>query len=312
MDGRVKRGQFPSEKRPSLQAWAMNTRRRKFADPRTRRAIGALFDFEWTNRNLFYDAYQRSHSVFEGSDFAASGEVPPNELALLEPWRGQLPQEVFGPAVMQNVTDGTGRDRSHFRLADKLLAEAGWQKRAGQLVAADGEALTIEFLIRSQVFERLLGPYVENLGKLGIAATIRLVDPSQFQSRIEEFDFDAVGLAFSFEANPTEEGLRNFFHSEAAVRNGSSNYPGVVSPAVDALVEAAGKANSHEELAAVLRALDRVLRAGQYWIPNWRSANHRVAYWDMFGFRDTKPDYGFPVERLWWFDAAKAKAIGRA
>jgi len=310
--GRVKRGQFPAEKRPSLQGWAINTRLAKFADPRTRRAIGALFDFEWTNRNIFYGAYERSHSIFEGSDFAASGEVPPDELTLLEPWRGELPREAFGPAVMQHVTDGTGRDRSPFRFADKLLAEAGWQKRGGRLVDAKGEALTIEFLIRSQVFERMLGPYVENLRKIGIAATIRLVDPAQFQARTDSFDYDIVGLAFSFEANPTEEGLRNFFHSEAAARTGSSNYPGVSVRAVDTLIEAAGKAASHDELAVILRALDRILRAGQYWVPNWHSANHRVAYWDMFGFREPKPDYAFPPERLWWFDEERARAIGRA
>ncbi len=293
-DGRVKRDLFASEKQPSLQAWALNTRRAKFADQRTRRAIGALFDFEWTNHNLFYDAYQRSNSMFEGSDFAAAGPPSAEELALLEPWRDHLPAEVFGPAPMQNVTDGSGHDRSMFRFADKLLTEAGWKKQGGRLVDEAGEALTIEFLIRSQVFERLLGPYVQNLGKIGIAATIRLIDPSQFQSRIEDFDFDAVGLAFSFEANPTEELLRDFFHSSSAGRPGSSNYPGIAEPAVDALIEAAGRADSHELLATVLRALDRILRTGQYWVPNWHSTNHRVAYWDIFGLRRRQTGLRFP------------------
>ncbi|GIL01231.1 MAG: ABC transporter substrate-binding protein [Alphaproteobacteria bacterium] len=310
--GRVKQAYFPSEKRPSLQGWAVNTRRAKFADRRTRQALAVLFDFEWTNRNLFYDAYARSHSLFEGSDLAANGPPPAGELALLEPLRDKLPEAAFGEAVMQNVTDGSGSDRSILRKADALFAEAGWRKRDGRLVDANGEQLSVEVLIRSQVFERILGAYTENMRRMGIAASIRLVDPSQFQARLDRFDFDLAGLAFSFENNPTMESLRQYFHSETAGRSGSRNYPGIADPAVDALIAKAGRARTHEELATVMRALDRVLRVHHFWIPNWHSANHRVAYWDMFGWKDPKPDFFFPVERLWWFDRARAAAIGRA
>ncbi len=304
-DGRVKKELFDSEKFPTMQGWAVNTRRKKFADPATRKAIATLFDFEWTNRNLFYDAYQRSHSMFENTALAATGKPGAEELELLEPFRANLPEVVFDEAVRQNVTNGTGRDRRIFRMADALFKQAGWQKRDGKLVDADGEQLAIEVLIRSPVFERLLGPYTDNMRAMGIDPSIRLVDPSQFQSRIEAFDFDMVGMHFSFEANPTAETLRRYFHSSSADVEGSFNYPGISDPAVDAMVGRVGSAKNREELIVAMQALDRVLRAGHYWIPNWHSTNHRVAMWDMFGWKDPKPDYFFPVERLWWWDSSK-------
>ncbi len=310
-EGKVKRTLFPDELIPSLQAWAVNTRRGKFADPRTRQALGMLFDFEWTNRNLFHDAYTRTNSVFEGSDLAAQGMPSPEELALLEPLRGQVPEATFGEAVMQNVTDGTGRDRAMFVKANKLLTEAGWRKQDAKLVDAEGEQLTVEVLIRSQVFERMLGPFVLNMERMGIEASIRLVDASQFQARTEAFDFDLVGMNFTFEPNPTTEALKQTFHSQSADRNGSHNWPGISDPAVDTLIGHVERVETREELIVVIRALDRVLRANHFWIPNWHATNHRVAYWDMFGWRDPKPDYLFPVERLWWYEEDKARAIGR-
>jgi microcin C transport system substrate-binding protein len=309
-DGRVKQAYFESEKRPSLQGWAVNTRRQKFADARTREALATLFDFEWTNRNLFFGAYERSNSMFENSDLAASGLPTPEELALLEPIRDEIPAAALGEAVVQNVTNGTGRDRSIFRKADRLFADAGWMKEGGRLVDGNGEPLEIECLIRSPVFERILGPYAENMRAMGITASIRLVDPSQFQSRTEAFDFDMVGLAFSFDPNPTGESMRQYFHSQTAGRHGSYNYPGIRNAGIDRLVEQVDKAQNREELVTAMRALDRVLRAGYFWIPNWHSANHRVAFWDRYGWPEPKPDYFFPVERLWWFDAEKARAAG--
>jgi len=310
-DGRVRRGEFPSERNPSMQGWAVNTRRGKLGDRRTRQALATLFDFEWTNRNLFHDSYRRSNSLFEKSDLAASGLPPEAELALLEPLRAQLPDEAFGEAVKQNVTNGTGNDRTIFRKADALLAQAGWRKQGGRLVDASGAPLDVEVLINSQVFERILAPWSENMRRMGIEATVRLVDPSQFQSRLETFDFDLAGMAFSFEPNPTAESLRQYFHSQTADSPGSRNYPGIADPAVDALVAACGAAQDREALVTAVRALDRVLRVHHFWIPNWHAANHRVAWWDMFGSRDPKPDYFFPVERLWWYERAKAEAIGK-
>jgi microcin C transport system substrate-binding protein len=307
--GSVVLTEMPGEKRPSLQGWAVNSRWKKFADRRTREAIGLCFDFAWTNKNLFYGAYERSHSMFEKSDYAAQAAPSDAELELLEALRADLPETVFGDAVRQFETDGSGRDRSALRRSRKLLREAGWQERDGNLYLEDGTRLDIEFLIRSPVFERVLGPYVENLKTIGIPATIRLVDPSQFQARLETFDYDVVGLANSFGATPTREAMRQFFHSSSANREGSRNYPGIALEPLDDLIDRIEGVQSREELQTVMKCVDRVLRAYHFWIPNWHSANHRIAMWDMFGWPDAKPDYFFPVEQLWWIDPDKAATI---
>ncbi|MEM8650611.1 MAG: extracellular solute-binding protein [Pseudomonadota bacterium] len=311
-DGRVKKGEFSSELTPSMQGWAVNSRRAKFADPRTREAIALCFDFEWTNKNLFYGAYTRSASIFEKSVFKASGKPEAAELKLLEPFRGQVSDEVFGDAIEPFVTNGSGSDRKALRKALGLLKAAGWERKDGKLTNKDGEMLTLEFLIRAPVFERILGNYVENLKKIGIEPSIRLVDPSQFQARLDDFDFDIVGMAAGFGASPTAESLRFFLHSESADQKGSRNFPGIKSPAIDALIEEMKTVSSREELTVILRSIDRVLRPLHLWIPNWYAANHRVAYWDMFGWKDPKPDYSFAPEALWWFDEEKAKKIGKA
>lgn len=311
-EGKVVKREFPGEKRPAMQAWAVNQRRQRFQDARVRRAIGLCFDFEWTNRNLFYDAYDRSNSVFEKSDFKAEGAPSPQELALLEPLRGQAPDEVFGEVFTFPVSDGAGRNRAALREARKLLGEAGWTPQGRQLVNEAGEPLSVEFLTQEEGLVRVTTPFMENLQAIGVDATIRMVDATQYQARQREFDFDVVLMALSFAALPGRDSLVNLFHSHSADLPSSRNYPGTKSEAVDALVEAAGRADSVEELTTALRALDRVLRARCDWIPSYHAANHKAAYWDMFGFREPKPDYGFPVESLWWYDEDRARAIGRA
>lgn len=308
-EGKVVQLEIPGEKVPSLQGWAVNTRKGKFADPRTRQAIGMVFDFKWTNEKLFYGAYQRSNSLFEESNFAANGKPTAGELALLEPYRNELPKVVFEDAVRQFESNGSGNDSRALRGAVKLLREAGWKREGNSYVDANGNRLEIEFLIRSQVFERILGPYVENLRKIGIPAEIRLVDPSQYQARLESFDFDICGIALSFGATPTKESLRQIFHSDSAARNGSRNYPGIALPSVDALIDRLDEVNSREELETGIKAIDRVLRAYHFWIPNWFAPNHRVAAWNMFGWKEPKPDYGFSPESTWWIDPEKAAAL---
>jgi len=310
-EGKVRQQLFPDEKAPSFQGWAVNQRREKFTDPRTVEAISLCFDFEWTNANFFYNAYVKSHSYFVGSEFAAVGEPSAEELALLEPLRDKLDPSVFGPAYEQAPTDGSGRDRSQLRKANELLQEAGWRRQGRSLVDAKGEPFSIEFLIRSPTFERILGKFVSNLKTIGIDASIRLVDPAQYQKRLDTFDFDITGIARNYGATPTHEALEQFYSSEFADIEGSFNLSGLKDEAVDALVAKARTVGSRDELITLLRALDRVLRSTHSWIPNWHSTNHRVAYWDMFGFPEDKPDYAFPVESLWWFDADKAKAIGK-
>jgi len=331
-EGKVVKREFPGEKRASMQAWALNQRRARFRDPRVREAIANCFDFEWTSRALFFGAYERAQSTFEKSEFKAEGMPSAEELALLEPLRADIPEAAFGEAVMQPVSDGSGRDRRMLQRASALMAEAGWTKPPtpswwerilgffgiidlpdpNLLVDAEGRRFLLESLVNDNALARIVGPFVENMRAVGIDASIRLVDPSQYQARQVDFDYDMISMAQSFTGTPTRDQLENTFHSRAAKIGSSRNYPGTESPAVDALIEAAGKAGTREELAVAIRALDRVLRARRDWIPNWFSANHKLAFWDMFGYREPKPDYGFPVESLWWLDEEKAKAIGKA
>jgi len=310
-DGRVVKSAFPGEKRPSFQGWFINTRRPKFADPRTREAIGLAFDFEWSNRNLFFDSYTRMVSYFEKSDFAARGLPTPEELALLEPHRAELPAEVFGEATVPPASDGSGRDRVLLRKASDLLAAAGWKASGNGLVDASGAPLTVEFLIDAGIFERVLTPYIANLKRIGVDATIRQIDPVQMQSRENDYDFDVTMYALSLEPTPLD-GLQQIFGSTAADTPGTYNYAGIKEPVVDALLTRIPGVTNRGELIALTRAIDRILRAKHYWVPNWYRRQHNVAHWDIFGWTENKPDYAFTPETTWWFDGAKATAIGMA
>ncbi len=311
-EGKVIKREFPGELRPSMQAHAINQRRERFSDVRVRQAIALCFDFEWTRRNLFYGSYERSHSVFERSAYRAEGLPSPAELALLEPFRGKIPDAAFGEAVLQPASDGSGRDRKLLREASGLLADAGWTREGGMLRNDRGEALSLEILVQDDVFVRVDSPWMENMRAIGIDASIRMVDSAQYQAREADFDFDLISVAAAFSATPTREEIERFFASRAAAMPGSRNLPGTADASVDALIEAVGRADNRVDLTTALRALDRVLRARRDWIPNWFAANHRAAYWDMFGFVEPKPDFGFPVETLWWFDEERARAIGKA
>ncbi|AWC25746.1 Nickel-binding periplasmic protein precursor [Aminobacter sp. MSH1] len=309
--GKVVKREFPSEKRPAMQALALNQRRERFRDARVRQAIALCFDFEWTNRNLFYGAYERSQSTFEKSAYRAEGLPTPEELALLEPFRGRIPDEAFGEAVLQPPSDGSGRDRKLLGKASKLLADAGWTRKDGSLRNAKGEQLTLEILVDDDSLVRVFSPWVENMKAIGIAASLRMVDSTQHQARQTTFDYDAISAAASFSATPSRDEIDGLFHSRSAALQGSTNLPGTADPAIDALIDAVGAAKDREALTVAMRALDRVLRARQDWIPNWFSANHRAAFWDMFGFKEPKPDFGFPIEAMWWFDKDKAARIGK-
>jgi microcin C transport system substrate-binding protein len=310
--GKVVKREFPAETLPSMQATAVNQRREQFRDARVRQAIALCFDFEWTRRNFFYGSYERSQSCFEKSDYRAEGMPSPEELALLEPLRDQLPPETFGEAVTQPASDGSGRDRKMLGKAAKLLAEAGWKRSGDFAVNDNGGRLSAEFLVDDETFVKVYSPWVANMRAVGIDATIRLVDSAQYQLRQSTFDFDLISAAFSFSATPTRDDVEIFFHSSTAAVSGSRNLPGISSPAVDALIDAVGAAKDRESLTVAMRALDRALRARRDWIPSWFLANHRSAYWDMFGFPERKPDFGFPVEALWWVDKGKATKIGKA
>jgi microcin C transport system substrate-binding protein len=307
--GKVQQILVPDEARPDIQAWYLNTRLGKFSDPRTRQAIGLCFDFEWTNKNIFYDAYSRGRSFFEKSDFVAEGMPSPGELALLEPYRDQLPATVFGEPVSPPVSDGSGRDRRLLRQASELLAEAGWKHEGGVMRNDAGEILTIEFLIQDNVFTRTLSPFIANLKAIGASGTIRLVDSAQYFSRVTDFDFDCAMNRVVLAATPLD-GVNLFYGSDAADTSGTYNLAGIKNPVVDALLAQVPNVRSRAELITLLRSLDRVLRAHYYVVPNWIGTHRKVAYWDVFGRPPEVPAYDYSPESTWWFDSEKAAALG--
>ena len=311
-DGRILRGTIKDGRPAGTQGYWINTRRDKFADPRVREAIALAFDFEWSNKALFYGLYTRTNSFFENAPFEASGKPDEAEFELLKPLGDKVPQTVFAEAYEPPVTDGSGRARRNIRKAQKLLDDAGWKLVEGKRVDADGEPLTIEFLDDSPTFARITGPYIQNLKRLGIDANLRQVDRPQYQRRVKEFDYDIIVARLSFTMTPGPT-LANNFSSQAANESGSFNLAGIEDPAVDALLEKALEANTRDDLYAALRAIDRILRDGHYWVPQWSKASHTLAYKDKFGFPETKPLLSRGIYDTWWVatgtgDPAKAGA----
>jgi len=312
-EGRLKRITLPDNSPSGAQGFFLNTRREKFADVRVRRAMDLAFDYQWMNKNLFYELYTRTESYFENSDMKATGKPGPEELALLEPFRDRLPKEVFEEPYRPPVSDGSGSDRRLLREAQRLLQEAGWRidpaKPAERLVRnARGETLDVEFLINQPTFERIIAPYIKNLEAIGIRGSIRRVDSAQYERRVKAFDFDVVAARFVMSLTPGIE-LRNYWGSEAAASEGSRNYAGIKDPVIDALLDRMVQSKSRQELVVATRAMDRVLRAGHYWVPHWFKASHHIAYWDKFGRPDIKPKYDRGVTDTWWHDAAKAATL---
>jgi len=309
-DGRIIRATLPDARPSGTQGFFINSRREKFSDIRVRKALDIAYDFEWANKNLFYGLYQRTNSYFENSEMKAVGPPSADEIALLEPFRGKLPAEVFGEPYRPPVTEGTGSDERKFlREASGLLDAAGFTVKNGRRHTPKGELFEIEFLTFEQGFDRVIQPYIGRLEKLGITATIRRVDPAQYQNRTKTFDFDLTIQRYAMRLTPGIE-LKNFFSSAAAGINGSFNLSGVNDPVVDALVDKAMAAKTRAELIAACRALDRVLRAGHYWVPHWYKASHTLAHWNRFSWPATKPKYDRGAPDTWWYDTAKAQAIG--
>ena len=318
-DGRVKREEVPDETPSGAQGWFINTRRQQFKDPRVREALIYAFDFEWTNKTIMYGAYARTHSPFQNSDMMVSGGPPtPEELKLLEPFRGQVPDDVFGAPFVPPVSDGSGQDRALLRKAQQLLNEAGYVIKDNKRHLPSGEVFKIEFLYEEPSLNPHHAPYIKNLVTLGIEASPRLVDAVQYRARVEDFDFDMTIQRFSMSATPGDS-MRSFFSSQAAKTKGSYNLAGIESPALDALIEKIIAADSREELTIACRAFDRVFRAGRYWVPQWYNKTHRLAYWDLFARPEKLPRYnidgyssGVGERILWWYDAAKAAKLEQA
>lgn len=309
-EGRLIKEVLPDGTPSGAQGFYLNMRREKFQDIRVRKALDLAFDFEWTNANLFYGAYQRTASFFENSPLKAVGKPSPEELKILEPFRKDLRPEVFDEVYVPPVSDGSGQDRRLLKQAAQLLAEAGWTRKGTQLVNAKGEKLTIEFFIDDPASERFTAPYVKNLKLLGIDATMRNIDPAQLEERMKDFDFDIEMVRLVGGQTPGVE-LRGSLGSESAKAKGSINISGIASPVVDALIDKMIAAKSREELLFTGRALDRVLRAEHIWVPQWNKASHWIVRWDVFDRPKIKPDYDRGILDTWWIDADKAKTLRR-
>lgn len=283
-----------------MQGFIFNLRRNKFSDIRVRQAIGLTLDFEWMNKTIFYSAYLRTSSYFENTSFAARGLPDAAELALLAPMRDQLPETVFTTAYSPPKTDGSGNARENLILAQKLLNDAGWVIKDGKRVHKDSaEPLTVEFLLHQPSMERVVAPMRKNLARLGIEASIRNVDSSQYQKRLDEADFDMISLwvnrGVSFPGNEQV----SYWHSKQADIAGSNNIAGVKNPAIDSLLALLIKAQTLGELTSAARALDRVMLHQHYVIPHWFVSNFRIAYWDKFGIPTTTPKYNVGLF-TWW------------
>ena len=298
-----------------FQGFMFNTRLPKFKDVRVRQAIVLAMDYEWMNRQLFYNAYTRVRGYFVGSDFEATGLPAPDELALLEPLRAQLPPEVFTqPVPLPPVTSldpASGHTlRDHLRQARDLLAQAGWTYRDGALRNAKGEAFSLQFLDDSGSMGRVVTPYAKNLEKLGFAVNYKVVDPTIFQKRVDAFDFEIISNRIRGSEAPGTELLERF-GSKAATVEGSNNIVGIQDPAVDALLDRAVSAQTRPQLVAAVKTLDRVLRHGHYAVPHWYGSVHRVA-WRAGRFEQpaVTPRYYQPeswIQSVWWASPANLR-----
>lgn len=297
-DGRIIKEDIANHNPQGMQGFIFNTRRDRLQDARVREALGLLFDFEWTNRQLFNGAYTRTTSYFDNSELASSGLPSKQELSILEPLRGQIPDQVFEKPFELPQTNADGIIRAQQRRAYELLTSAGWKIENDQMVDAEGKPVKLEFLLVQPDFERVLLPYKRNLASLGIELELRRVDVSQYINRLRSRDYDMIVSGFGQSSSPGNE-QREYWHSASADNPGSRNYIGLKDPAIDVLVEKLIASDSRDELITRTRALDRVLLSGHYVIPNWHIKTWRVAYWSHLGHPEITPLYDVGL-MTWW------------
>ncbi len=306
--GQAKLAQFPNERPTGMQGYAYNLRRPLFEDPRVRRALAYAFDFEWTNKNLFYGQYTRTDSYFSNSDLASSGLPGADELKLLDPLKADIPPEVFTAQYQPPAIKGADGLRDNLRIAAGLLKDAGWVVKDGALVnGKTGQPFVFEILLDNPVWERITLPFAQNLQRLGIKASVRTVDTAQYKNRVDAFDFDVIVEVWGESESPGNE-QREFWGSAAADLQGSRNVLGIKNKAVDALIDKLIAAPDRQALVTRVHALDRVLLWGHYVIPHWHITYDRVAYWDKFGMPTVIPRQGFQL-MAWWSDPDKAHRL---
>ena len=275
--GELVKGEFKHRLPAGFQSYVLNTRNPKLKDPRVREALGLALDYEWMNRQMFYGSYQRVRGLFMNTDCQADGTPSPEELALMEPWRGQIPDKAFGPMYEPPRTDGGNTLRENLRRARDLLKQAGWEVRDGALRNAKGEPLVLEYLDSNETGARVVTPWARNLEKLGITLEFRPVDFALYQQRLQKFQFEISSLAYPGTHTPGQE-YADLFGSKAADTEDSGNLAGVKSPAVDALLRQMTGARTKQELLPACRALERVIAHSHYLIPQWTAGTHRIAY----------------------------------
>ena len=310
--GLLKKEMIEHDNPTGMQCYLINQRLSKFQDPRVRQALNYAFDYEWSNKNLFYGLYQRNDSFFTNSELASSGIPEGRELEILQGLRGKIPESVFTTPYTNPTTDGSGNNRSNLRKAAKLLKQAGWVVKNNQLVYPEtGEVFTIEMIIIGPAYERIVNPYAKNLKRLGINMTVKNVEISQYINRMRKFDYEMVTGSFGQSLSPGNEQME-FWHSSSADREGSRNYLGVKNEAIDKLVKLLIAAPDREELILRTRALDRVLLHNHFVVPQYHSGAHRIAYWDKFAKPEQAPKYdpGYETGLMtWWVDPAKERAL---
>ena len=308
-NGLLKQELIPNDNPTGMQGFVFNTRRPLFEDPRVRQALAHAFDFEWTNKTLFYGAYTRTASYFSNSELASKGLPSGEELEILEAYRGRIPDAVFDTAYTPPLTDGSGNARDNLRTALELLKAAGWEVRDKKLTQLKSdEAMKFEMLLVSPAFERIVLPYKKNLERLGIEMSVRTIDGAQYQKRLENYDFDMIVSVIGQSLSPGNE-QRNFWGSEVADQPGSRNLAGIKDSAIDELIEQVISAPDREGLVQRTRALDRVLLHGHYVIPQWHMSAFRIAYWDKFARPAKTPKYALGFMDNWWVDPERARSL---
>ena len=307
-NGLIKKEQIPNQLPSGMQGLGYNLRRPLFQDPRVREALAYAFDFEWSNKNLFYGLYSRTRSYFDNSELAATGVPEGEELKILEPFRGKVPDEVFTKEYDPPKYAGDGNIRDGLRAALKLLKEAGWTFKGEKLVNDEtGQPFEFEILLDDPAYERIALPFAKNLERMGITAHVRTVDVAQYEKRMETFDFDMAVALFPQSLSPGNE-QREFFGSQAAGAQGSRNILGIKSPVIDEMIEALIKAPDRASLVAHTRALDRVLQYGYYVIPQFHLGAFWVVSWDKFHRPEVAPKYGLGID-TWWVDPKAEQSV---
>ena len=300
--------EMKNDRPTGMNALVMNSRKEIFNNPQVRLALSYAYDHEWINKALYNNAYTRTDSYFDNSPLASSGLPSENELKLLNPWKNQLPKEIFNQTYQPPVSDGSGMPRDNLRIAKKILEGEGWFVEDGKLMK-DGKEFAFEFLIVSPSVEKIALAFQKTLEVLGITMSVRTVDSSQYQARMLNYDFDMIKASWNVSLSPGNE-QQFYWGSEVGKKDGSKNYAGVNSPVVDSLIETLIGAKTREELTTAIHALDRVLLWGHYVIPLYHSNTDRIAYWNFLEFPDEIPLYGLVIES-WWANSEKASKLQR-